>query len=70
MMAAWKLAAPLAAGCTVTLKPSQVTPLSTLRLAGLLADVVPKGVLNILHVAGTDVGDGLINHHRIEPHRG
>ena len=61
MMAAWKLAAPLAAGCTVVLKPSELTPLSTLRLGELIADVVPKGVVNILHGAGGSVGDRLIN---------
>jgi len=61
MMAAWKLAAPLAAGCTVVLKPSEVTPLSTLRAAALLKDVVPKGVLNIIHGPGQTVGDRLIN---------
>lgn len=61
MMAAWKLAAPLAAGCTVVLKPSELTPLSTLRLGELIADLVPKGVVNILHGAGSSVGDRLIN---------
>lgn len=61
MMASWKLAAPLAAGCTVTLKPSEITPLSTLRAAELLADVVPKGVLNVIHGRGSSVGDRLIN---------
>lgn len=61
MMAAWKIAAPLAAGCTVVLKPSQVTPLSTLRLAELLAQRVPKGVINIIHGSGVNVGDRLIN---------
>ncbi len=61
MMAAWKLAAPLAAGCSVVLKPSELTPLSTLRLAELLAGIVPKGVLNIIHGRGSSVGDALIN---------
>ena len=61
MMAAWKLAAPLAAGCTVVLKPSEITPLSTLRLAELLADVVPKGVVNVIHGPGPTIGDRLIN---------
>ena len=61
MMAAWKLAAPLAAGCTVTLKPSEITPLSTLRAAELLAEVVPKGVLNVVHGRGASVGERLIN---------
>ena len=61
MMAAWKLAAPLAAGCTVVLKPSEITPLSTLRAAELLQDVLPKGVLNVIHGRGESVGDRLIN---------
>ncbi|WP_437881190.1 aminobutyraldehyde dehydrogenase [Pseudomonas sp. LRF_L74] len=66
MMAAWKLAAPLAAGCTVALKPSEVTPLSTLRLAELLKDRLPKGVLNVIHGPGQTVGDRLINAAGIE----
>ncbi|MEM9279048.1 MAG: aldehyde dehydrogenase family protein, partial [Pseudomonadota bacterium] len=61
MMASWKLAAPLAAGCTVVLKPSEVTPLSTLRAAELLADVMPKGVLNVVHGRGPTIGERLIN---------
>lgn len=66
MMASWKLAAPIAAGCSVVLKPSEVTPLSTLRLAELLQDVLPKGVLNVLHGAGPSVGDRLINSPEME----
>lgn len=66
MMAAWKLAAPIAAGCTVVLKPSEITPLSTLRLAELLQDVVPKGVLNVIHGAGSSIGDQLINSPQME----
>jgi aminobutyraldehyde dehydrogenase len=61
MMAAWKLAAPLAAGCTVVLKPSEITPISTLRAAELLNEILPKGVLNVIHGAGPSVGDRLIN---------
>lgn len=61
MMAAWKLAAPIAAGCTVVLKPSEVTPLSTLRAAELLMDILPKGVLNVICGRGPTVGDKLIN---------
>ncbi|MGI9515341.1 MAG: aminobutyraldehyde dehydrogenase [Anderseniella sp.] len=61
MMAAWKLAAPLAAGCTVVLKPSEITPLSTLRAAELLADIVPKGVVNIIHGRGPSIGHRLVN---------
>lgn len=66
MMASWKLAAPLAAGCTVTLKPSEITPVSTLRLGELLAERVPAGVLNILHGRGPSIGDQLINHPKTE----
>lgn len=66
MMAAWKLAAPIAAGCTVVLKPSEITPLSTLRLAELLQDVLPKGVLNVVHGAGPTIGDQLINSPQME----
>ncbi|NOD97990.1 aldehyde dehydrogenase family protein [Ruegeria sp. HKCCD6228] len=66
MMAAWKLAAPLAAGCTVVLKPSEITPLSTLRLAELLQDVLPKGVLNVIHGRGPTIGDQLINSPQME----
>ena len=66
MMAAWKLAAPLAAGCSVVLKPSEITPLSTLRAAELLNDIVPKGVLNVIHGAGATIGDQLINTPKVE----
>ncbi len=61
MMASWKLAAPLAAGCTVVLKPSEITPLSTLRMAELLNDVVPTGVLNVVHGRGPSIGSRLMN---------
>lgn len=66
MMAAWKLAAPIAAGCTVVLKPSEITPLSTLKLAELLQDVLPKGVLNVIHGRGHSIGDQLINSPQME----
>jgi len=66
MMAAWKLAAPLAAGCTVVLKPSELTPLSTLAMAELLKDVVPAGVVNIIHGGGAAVGQQLIDSPQME----
>jgi len=66
MMAAWKLAAPIAAGCTVVLKPSEITPLSTLRLAELLQDALPRGVLNVIHGRGPTLGDRLINSPQME----
>jgi aminobutyraldehyde dehydrogenase len=62
MMAAWKIAPALAAGNTVVLKPSELTPLTTLRLARLCAEVFPEGVINVVHGRGATVGQGLISH--------
>jgi aminobutyraldehyde dehydrogenase len=62
MMAAWKLAPALAAGNTVVIKPSELTPLTTLKLAALLADIFPKGVANVVNGRGDSVGSPLINH--------
>lgn len=61
MMAAWKLAAPLAAGCSVVLKPSELTPLSAMMIGRLMADILPKGLVSITHGKGASVGDQLIN---------
>ncbi|WP_326709924.1 aminobutyraldehyde dehydrogenase [Streptomyces sp. NBC_01474] len=62
LMAAWKLGPILAAGNTCVLKPSEQTPLSTLRLAELLTDVLPAGVLNIVTGDGAVVGQALATH--------
>ncbi|HWH47396.1 MAG TPA: gamma-aminobutyraldehyde dehydrogenase [Burkholderiales bacterium] len=62
MMAAWKIAPALAAGNTVVLKPSEMTPLSTLKLGELIAEILPKGVVNIVNGRGDTVGSPLINH--------
>ena len=62
MMAAWKLAPALAAGNTVVLKPSEQTPLSSLKLATLLAELFPPGVVNVICGRGTSVGAPLISH--------
>jgi aminobutyraldehyde dehydrogenase len=62
MMAAWKIAPALAAGNTVVLKPSELTPLTTLRLARLCAEVFPEGVVNVVHGRGASVGQALISH--------
>jgi 1-pyrroline dehydrogenase len=61
MMAVWKFGPALAAGCPVVLKPSELTPLSTLKLAELLAPVLPEGVFNVVTGAG-DVGAALVEH--------
>ena len=65
MMAAWKLAPALAAGNCVVLKPSEITPLSALRLAELAKDIFPAGVLNILFGRGSTVGDPLTGHEKV-----
>ena len=62
MMAAWKTAPALAAGNTVVLKPSEQTPLTTLLLARVAAEILPKGVLNIVCGRGPGVGQPLIEH--------
>ena len=60
MMAAWKLAPALAAGNTCVLKPSEMTPLTTLKLAELIHDIFPQGVVNIVLGRGQTVGAPLI----------
>jgi aminobutyraldehyde dehydrogenase len=62
MMAIWKIAPALAAGNVVVLKPSEMTPLTTLRLAELAADVLPPGVLNVITGDGDPVGAGIVMH--------
>ncbi len=61
MMAVWKWAPAIAAGNTVVLKPSELTPASTVRMAELLADVFPPGVLNVV-CGGTATGEALVRH--------
>lgn len=62
MMAAWKIAPALAAGNTVVLKPSEQTPLSSLLLARMVADILPKGVFNVVCGRGASVGQPLVEH--------
>jgi len=61
MMAVWKWAPALAAGNTVVLKPSELTPSSTVRMADVLTDVFPPGVLNVV-CGGPEVGAALAAH--------
>jgi len=62
MMAAWKIAPALAAGNSIVLKPSEQTPLTTLKLARLCAELFPAGVVNVIAGRGPSVGSPLINH--------
>ncbi len=63
MMAVWKFAPAIAAGNTVVIKPSDTTPVSTIRMAELIGDILPPGVLNV--VAGDrETGRALVEHKR------
>lgn len=66
LMAAWKIAPILAAGNVMVLKPSEQTPLSTLKFAELAADLLPAGVLNIVTGYGGVVGQRLAEHPGID----
>jgi betaine-aldehyde dehydrogenase len=62
MMAIWKFGPAIAAGNTVVLKPAETTPMTTIRLAELAAEILPKGVLNVIAGPGRPTGEALINH--------
>jgi len=62
-MAVWKVIPALAAGCSVVIKPAEITPLTTLTLARLAAEAgLPAGVLNVVTGGGADVGQRLAGH--------
>jgi acyl-CoA reductase-like NAD-dependent aldehyde dehydrogenase len=67
LMATWKLAPALAAGCAVVLKPDPLTPLSVLRVAELAAEVgFPAGAINIVPGDGPTLGSYLVSHPGID----
>ncbi|QDQ88817.1 aldehyde dehydrogenase [Alcaligenaceae bacterium SJ-26] len=65
LMAAWKLAPALAAGCPIVLKPAEQTPASILVLVEIIGDLLPPGVLNIVNGFGKEAGEALITSKRI-----
>jgi aldehyde dehydrogenase len=65
LMATWKLAPALAAGNAVVLKPAEQTPLSILVFAEMIADLLPKGVLNIVNGFGVEAGKPLASSPRV-----
>ena len=77
MFTSWKLGPALAAGNTAVMKPSEIVPLSTLRLCELMADVgLPPGVVNVVPGYGHEAGARIAAHghrqgelHRLDPHR-
>ena len=66
MMMAWKLAPAIAGGNTVVFKPSEQTPLTALKMAHILAEELPEGVVNVVTGRGQTVGNHLINHPGID----
>jgi betaine-aldehyde dehydrogenase len=65
MMAVWKIGPALATGNTIVLKPAPSTPVSIVRLAELAADLLPKGVLNIV-LGGNDAGEAIVAHDDVD----
>jgi aldehyde dehydrogenase len=65
LMAAWKVAPALAAGCTVVLKPAEQTPVGILVLMELIKDVLPAGVLNVVTGFGPEAGKPLATSPRV-----
>jgi 1-pyrroline dehydrogenase len=65
LMGVWKICPALLTGNTLVFKPSEQTPLTTLRLAELAADLLPEGVLNIVTGHGDPVGAALVSHPRV-----
>ncbi|MDD2679703.1 MAG: aldehyde dehydrogenase family protein [Candidatus Omnitrophica bacterium] len=67
LIASWKLAFALAAGNTVVLKPSSLTPLSALELAGIVQEAgLPAGAVNIINASGPKVGAALCSDKRVD----
>ncbi|MFW6850166.1 aldehyde dehydrogenase family protein [Burkholderia gladioli] len=65
LMAAWKVAPALAAGNAVVLKPAEQTPLSITLLLEIVGDLLPPGVLNVVHGFGKEAGEALASSRRI-----
>src|SRR4051812_6909916 len=65
MMAVWKIGPALATGNTIVLKPAPTTPMSAVRLAELAADILPKGVLNVV-CGGDEAGKALVAHDAVD----
>ncbi|TMU84882.1 aldehyde dehydrogenase [Bacillus sp. BHET2] len=67
MMAAWKIAPAIAAGCSVVVKPATLTPLTAIVLGEICIEAgVPEGVVNIIPGAGSSVGNYLVEHKKVD----
>ncbi|MCB9681214.1 MAG: aldehyde dehydrogenase [Alphaproteobacteria bacterium] len=65
LMATWKLAPALAAGCCVVLKPAEQTPVSILMMMELIGDLLPPGVVNVVNGFGVEAGKPLAQSDRV-----
>jgi len=65
LLMSWKVAPALAAGNTVVIKPSELTPLATLRLCEKVFSCLPKGVVNVVLGPGAGVGETLVEHPKV-----
>lgn len=65
LMAVWKLAPALAAGCSVVLKPAESTPTSILVLMELIGDLIPAGVINVVNGFGSELGRALVTNPKV-----
>ena len=65
MMAVWKLGPALAGGNTIVIKPSEMTPLTTLKLAKTISEIFPEGVVNVVTGRGAVTGNALISHPKV-----
>jgi len=67
LIASWKISQALAAGNTVVVKPSSLTPLSMLEMAGIFQEAgLPPGVVNIINGSGSDIGRALCSHKDVD----
>jgi betaine-aldehyde dehydrogenase len=66
MMAIWKIGPALAAGNTIVLKPAETTPITTLKMAEYAAEILPKGVLNVITGHGSPAGQALVTHEDVD----
>jgi len=65
-MAAWKIGPALAAGCTIVLKPSELTPVTAMELAKIIDEIgLPSGVVNIVPGYGADAGEAMVKHYDV-----
>lgn len=67
LQASWKIAPALATGCSLVMKPSEITPLTTIRVFELMEEVgFPKGTINLILGAGSEVGDVMSGHKEVD----